>query len=116
MRNGRAHREAYAKQYWLAEGRIAHAEASSHVLGEKFDRATIRDWIGLSQILHGLDQKPLSVYVPGISRAFTSFPVQIRSNGDGKNFRHADDIPSKTLGQYSVTCNVFQPETVSCVL
>lgn len=43
---------------------------------------------------------------------------RFRSGATGmvKTFAMRMIVPQKTLGQYSVPCNVFQPESVSCAV
>ena len=77
----------------LRQRRIAHPKPRSHMLGDKLNRGPVCDWIALGQILHGLDQQALSVNIPRIGRAHSSFRAEIRSNRDGKNLGHEQFHP-----------------------
>jgi len=58
------------------------------VLGKQLHRLPIGDRIGLRQVLHGLDQQALTVYVPLIGLALTSSPSNFGSNRNRENLSH----------------------------
>jgi hypothetical protein len=73
----------------LAKRGVAHAEASTNMLGKQFDGAAIGDRIGLRQVLHGFHQQALAIHVTRVCRAFTAFAPNLGRNRDRKNLGHA---------------------------
>jgi hypothetical protein len=103
----------------LAQGRIAHAEARPHVLGEQSNRMTVSDRIHTRQIAHGLNQDALSVHISRIRGPLPWFlAAEIGHNWDSKNFGH--DAPMLFVGtlavrldgvfEYNAACCSMQPE------
>ena len=56
----------------LRQRRVAHPEPRPHVLRDQFDGTTVFDGVVLRQILHGVDQQPLSIDVARIGSAFAA--------------------------------------------
>jgi hypothetical protein len=92
------------------------------VFGEQFDRAAIRDWIGLGKIPHGVYQQALAVHVARVGGAFTARASHNGRNRDRKNLGHENpntrvlklsspEISGEkiTLWQYNALNQLFQP-------
>ena len=71
-----------------AQRRIAHAEACAYMLGKKFDRRAVADWIGLGQIFHGFDQCLLPVNVAWIAGPFSFSAADVGGDWNRKDFGH----------------------------
>src|SRR5262249_44744655 len=68
---------------------IGHSEAGAHALPANRDCVPVRNRIGLRQVLHGLDQQPLSVHVARIRRAFARlFSADIWGDWNRENLSH----------------------------
>jgi hypothetical protein len=81
----------------LAQRRVGHTEARTHVLGEQFDRILIRDRIGLRQVFHGFDQQALAIDVAGIGGMLTPSAGNLRRDGDRKNLGHEHHFEGSSL-------------------
>jgi 4-amino-4-deoxy-L-arabinose transferase-like glycosyltransferase len=81
----------------LSQRRVTHAEAGADVLGDQFNRGPVLHRVGLRQILHGLDQQALPVYVARIGVALAALVSQPRRDCNRKNLGHEHE-PNRQVG------------------
>jgi len=72
----------------LGEGRIGHAKARAHVLGNQFDGLAVSHRIRLGQVSHRLDQLPLAIDVTRIGSSFASLAPYLGKNRNRENLGH----------------------------
>ena len=72
----------------LLQRRIAHAEAGAEVFGEQLDSRAVGLRVRLRQVLHGLDQQPLTFHITGIGTALGFASEGIGPYGNSKDFSH----------------------------
>ena len=110
----------------LRQRRVAHPEARADVLRNKFNGTTVYDGVFLRQILHGLNQQPLSIYVARIGSAFPASLSQCGRNCNRKNLGHmipTDDPENEVRSVYLqgrksprlfIYCSIFNGLALRC--
>lgn len=69
---------------------VAHAKAGAEVLGKQLDCRTVVLGVGLCKVLYGLNKYFLAIDITMIGDSFALAARRVRSNGDRKNFSHAE--------------------------